>query len=168
MAEQAGAALPIRPHWRSATQCAPQENRLSPGCAPAGARCGGRRTCGCRSRRVNRHCCVASSSLAWSAMRARLSALPSTISTSKMPGDVVRPVSAARNGCATAPSLAPCARRRCAHGLFGRRRRPWLDRGRVRRRYRASSALRLRCQQGLRLVVQTESAGRRAKNVRRQ
>src|SRR5271163_736269 len=43
----------------------------------------------------------------WSASRARLSALPSTVSTSKMPGEVVRPVSAARNGCATAPSFAP-------------------------------------------------------------
>src|SRR6185436_17981424 len=44
---------------------------------------------------------------AWSPSRARLSVLPSTASTSKMPGEVVRPVRAARSGCATAPSLTP-------------------------------------------------------------
>ena len=34
-----------------------------------------------------------------------------------MPGEVVRPVSAARNGCATAPSLTPLALGEGAHGL---------------------------------------------------
>src|SRR6185312_153538 len=41
----------------------------------------------------------------WSAMRARLSSRPSNASTSKIPGDVVRPVRAARNGWAILPSL---------------------------------------------------------------
>ena len=43
---------------------------------------------------------------AWSRRRARLSSRPRTASTSNIGGDVVRPVSAARNGCATTPSLA--------------------------------------------------------------
>ena len=38
-------------------------------------------------------------------MRARLSAFPSSASTSKIPGLVVRPVSAARSGCASFPSF---------------------------------------------------------------
>ena len=37
--------------------------------------------------------------------RARHSSRPSTANTSKIPGEVVRPVSATRSGCATAPSL---------------------------------------------------------------
>src|SRR4029079_7302526 len=41
----------------------------------------------------------------WSAMRARLSSLPNKASTSNIPGDVVRPVSAARSGWASLPSL---------------------------------------------------------------
>ena len=44
---------------------------------------------------------------AWSAIRPRLSSRPRTLSTSKMPGEVERPVSAARNGWATIPSFAP-------------------------------------------------------------
>ena len=44
-----------------------------------------------------------------SAIRARLSLRPSTCSTSKMGGEVVRPVSAARKGWATPPSLAPAS-----------------------------------------------------------
>src|SRR4249920_709146 len=43
----------------------------------------------------------------WSRSRARLSSRPRTASTSNIGGDVVRPVSAARNGCAIAPSLRP-------------------------------------------------------------
>ena len=38
-------------------------------------------------------------------MRARLSARPRITRTSKMPGEAVRPVSAARSGCATLPSF---------------------------------------------------------------
>src|SRR5947209_10306153 len=41
----------------------------------------------------------------WSAMRLRLSPLPSKTSTSKIPGDTVRPVSAARSGWASLPSF---------------------------------------------------------------
>src|SRR5262249_39628141 len=59
-------------------------------------------------------CCIALARIlertsypAWSPSRARLSDLPRTASTSKIPGEVVRPVSAARSGCATAPSLTP-------------------------------------------------------------
>jgi len=44
---------------------------------------------------------------AWSCSRPRLSLFPSTANTSKIGGEVVRPVSAARNGCATFPSLSP-------------------------------------------------------------
>src|SRR5262252_8574905 len=44
---------------------------------------------------------------AWSCSRPRLSFFPSTANTSKIGGEVVRPVSAARNGCATFPSLSP-------------------------------------------------------------
>ncbi len=44
-----------------------------------------------------------------SAMRARLSLRLSTCSTSKMGGEVVRPVSAARKGWATPPSFAPAS-----------------------------------------------------------
>src|SRR5207302_24436 len=44
---------------------------------------------------------------AWSPSRARLSVLPSTASTSKIPGEVVRPVSAARSGCATERTTSP-------------------------------------------------------------
>ena len=43
------------------------------------------------------------------AMRARLSSRPSTASTSKTPGEVLLPVSAARSGWATAPSFWPPA-----------------------------------------------------------
>ncbi len=46
-------------------------------------------------------------SFAWSSIRPRLSSRPSTVSTSKMPGEVVRPVSAARSGWAIEPSFAP-------------------------------------------------------------
>src|ERR1700716_862006 len=46
---------------------------------------------------------------ALSPSRARLSVFPSTTRTSKMPGEVARPVSAARSGWATAPSLTPSA-----------------------------------------------------------
>src|SRR4029078_2666603 len=44
---------------------------------------------------------------AWSRSRARLSSRPSTARTSNIGGDVVRPVRAARRGCAMAPSLRP-------------------------------------------------------------
>src|SRR5262249_4229391 len=44
---------------------------------------------------------------AWSCRRARLSLFPNTANTSKIGGEVLRPVSAARNGCATVPSLTP-------------------------------------------------------------
>lgn len=44
-----------------------------------------------------------------SAMRAKVSSRPRTAITSKMPGDAVEPTSAARSGCATAPSFSSCA-----------------------------------------------------------
>src|SRR3546814_1689401 len=44
-----------------------------------------------------------------SARRARLSSRPSSTSTSKIPGEVARPVSAARRGCANWPSLTSAA-----------------------------------------------------------
>src|SRR5206468_10104260 len=43
--------------------------------------------------------------LAASVMRPRLSSWPSASMTSKIPGDAVEPVRAARSGCATAPNL---------------------------------------------------------------
>src|SRR3982750_1761035 len=43
----------------------------------------------------------------WSAMRARLSSRPNSTSTSNIPGDVVRPVRAARSGWASLPSFTP-------------------------------------------------------------
>src|SRR5437763_4586486 len=59
-------------------------------------------------------------SAAASAIRPRHSSRPKTSITSKMPGEAVVPVKAARNGCATAPSLTPFAvaksRSRCSSG----------------------------------------------------
>ena len=65
-----------------------------------------------RSRRFRLPGMIRSSRLAvtdatWSCSRPRLSFFPSTASTSKIGGEVVRPVSAARSGCATLPSLSP-------------------------------------------------------------
>ena len=48
---------------------------------------------------------------------ARLSSRPSNASTSKIPGEVVRPVSAARSGCATLPSFTPLRLRDLADRL---------------------------------------------------
>src|SRR4051794_18189818 len=60
------------------------------------------------ARRGHRDCLVGHSfGSIWSAMRARLSSRPSNANTSKIPGDVVRPVSAARSGWASLPSLTP-------------------------------------------------------------
>ena len=47
----------------------------------------------------------------------KVSSRPSTSMTSKMPGEASEPVSAARNGCATAPSLTPLRRRSRAAGF---------------------------------------------------
>ena len=58
-----------------------------------------------RARRLG----LLSAIVAWSAQRPRLSSRPSTASTSKMPGEVERPVAAARSGWAIVPSLAPCS-----------------------------------------------------------
>src|SRR5262249_51458220 len=94
--------------WPSATECALQENRQQSRVAPAG---GGTRfekagyeivASRLASQRAGATEPAARegklADAAWSVMRARLSALPSTTSTSKMPGEVVRPVSAARKG----------------------------------------------------------------------
>ena len=47
--------------------------------------------------------------VAASARRARLSSRPSTAMTSKIGGEAVLPVSAARKGCAAWPNFSPCA-----------------------------------------------------------
>ena len=54
--------------------------------------------------------------------------MPSTVSTSKIAGEVVRPVRAARNGCATDAELDAASLGEGAHGRFGALRVPWLDR----------------------------------------
>ena len=62
-----------------------------------------------RCRRLSRLAVLSvmrSASFIWSAMRARLSSRPSRTSTSKIPGEVVCPVSAARSGWASLPSLS--------------------------------------------------------------
>ena len=101
-----------RHYWRSATSCALQDN-----CKIIAYDRGGRSLPGkiCASG-VPRHrgftrCPIAR--LEPPAVPPDRQAAPGFLpcrarrSTSKIPGEVVRPVSAARNGCATAPSLAP-------------------------------------------------------------
>ena len=99
--------------------------------APAQSRRCPTRRLSARSRAVGRR---------WSANRARLSLFPSTASTSKIPGEVVRPVSAARSGCATLPSLTPRSLGKAAHGLLGRLRRSRARPRRDHRRVSPSSA----------------------------
>ena len=63
---------------------------------------------------------IAPSRSSASAIRARLSSRPSSTSTSNIPGEVARPVSAARSGCATWPSLTPAALGNLPHRLLRR------------------------------------------------
>ena len=75
-----------------------------------------------------------------SAMRARLSSRPSRTRTSNMPGEVARPVSAARSGCATWPSLTPAPSATAAHRRLCGQRRPFVKRRRAHPWTRASRA----------------------------
>ena len=75
-------------------------------------------------------------------------------------GEVVRPVSAARSGCATLPSLTPVALGEGAHRLLGRLGAPRLDALEF-FRDAGQQLARFGRQQRRGLVVERRAAGRR-------
>ena len=96
-------------------------------------------------------------------MRARLSSRPRTASTSNTPGEVPRPVSAARSGCATSPSFRPLRLRNRGSRLRSawRSSRPRALQGRLRACQDRAWAL---AKQRGRLIVDRQRPGREQKS----